>query len=322
MDLMKNAQLRGLMAAALFAALPLLSACEGEPGPAGPPGEPAAAAVGCADCHNASTVITAKTLQWEQSKHWWGGNFTRGTNASCAGCHSSEGFTQRIDAGLQPNQLTAGIANPTPIKCRTCHQIHTTHTEADWALRVSEPVTLMVSGTTYDRGAGNLCASCHQPRTAPPSMGAGQVQITSAGWGPHRTQAATLLGIGAYAPAGNPGIHHMAVQNGCVTCHMGGERVHTKTAQLAGCRTCHEGLNSFDRNGIQTEVKALQAELRQLLLANGIMRSNGQATVGSYPEEVAGAFWNYQYVYYDRSSGVHNPQYVKGLLQASIAALE
>jgi hypothetical protein len=323
MDLMKNAEPRWLLSATLLAALPLLAACEGAVGPAGPPGPEGSAAVAtCGGCHDPSTNITAKTMQWEKSKHAWGGNFVRGTSATCAGCHSSEGFTTRIAAGLQPNQLTSGVANPTPIKCRTCHEIHTTHTEADWALRVRDPVTLMVSGATFDKGAGNLCASCHQPRAGPPEIGSGEVQVTSGSWGPHRSQAAALLGIGGYSSSSAPGVHYMAVQNSCVTCHMGPERVHTKTAQLAGCRSCHEGLSTFDRNGVQTEVKALYAELGKLLLANGILRSNGQAAVGTHPEVVAGALWNYRFVYYDRSYGVHNPGYVKGLLQASIDALK
>jgi hypothetical protein len=305
-------------------AMALLVACEGPPGPAGIVGpEGPSGAATCAGCHNAETTLAVKTMEYEQSKHWWGGNRVRGTSAACAGCHASEGFTARIAAGLQPNEVTAGITTPTAIRCRTCHQLHETHTPDDWALRGQGPVTLMVSGAIFDKGAGNLCASCHQPRAAPPVRGSGDFAITSPNWNAHRTQAAALLGVGGYGlSSSGPGVHYMAIQDACVTCHMGPSRVHTKRAQLAGCRTCHEGLGSFDRNQVQTQVTALFDELEKLLLANGILRPNGQAQVGTYAEQVAGAFWNYKFVYYDRSSGVHNPGYIKELLQSSIDALK
>jgi len=302
----------------------ILTGCDGAVGPVGPQGPegPSAALPPCVGCHNDETIITAKTLQWEQSKHAWGGNYVMGTSATCAGCHSSEGFTDRIAAGLQPDEVTAGEPSPTPIKCRTCHQTHTTYTTADWELTTREPVTLMVSGATYDSGAGNLCANCHQPRQAPPEVGAGEVEITSGDWNAHRTQAATLLGVGGYGETFGAGTHQVAVEDGCVTCHMGPDRIHTKEAQLAACQTCHGGLDTFDRNGVQTRMRALYDELEGLLLANGILLSDGQAKVGTYPEEVAGAFWNYQFVRYDRSWGVHNPSYIRLLLQASIDALK
>jgi hypothetical protein len=314
---------RWLLAGTLCMAISILVACEGPAGPAGLSGpEGPSGAMGCAGCHNAQTTLAVKTMEYEQSKHWWGGNHVRGSSPACAGCHASEGFTTRVEAGLQPDEVTAGVTTPTPIRCRTCHQIHETHTPDDWALRVQGPVILMASGATFDRGAGNLCASCHQPRAAPPERGGGDVEITSPRWDAHRTQAAVLLGLGGYGPSSGPGIHYMAIQDACVTCHMGPSRVHTKDAQLPGCQTCHEGLGSFDRNSVQTQVNALFDELEELLLANGILRPNGQAEPGTYAEEVAGAFWNYKFVYYDRSSGVHNPGYIKELLQSSIDALK
>src|SRR5512137_575828 len=66
----------------------------------------------CSDCHNDSTLVLAKTLQWEKSVHATGGNYVRATSASCAGCHSSEGFTKRIAAGINPDKVTGGETNP------------------------------------------------------------------------------------------------------------------------------------------------------------------------------------------------------------------
>jgi hypothetical protein len=48
----------------------------------------------------------------------------------------------------------------------------------------------------------------------------------------------------------------------------------------------------------------------------------GNPVVGTYPEEQAGALWNYIRVEEDRSLGVHNSAYIKALLQAGIDALK
>jgi len=48
----------------------------------------------------------------------------------------------------------------------------------------------------------------------------------------------------------------------------------------------------------------------------------GSAVTGTYSSDVAGARFNYQMCLEDRSNGVHNPKYVKALLQNSIEALQ
>lgn len=88
------------------------------------------------------------------------------------------------------------------------------------------------------------------------------------------------------------------------------------------CLSCHGELDDFDRNGVQTEVKALQDELRALLLADGIMDETGLTVKGTYSSAQVGAFWNYKYVGADGSSGVHNPAYTKALLKSAIDALK
>jgi hypothetical protein len=287
----------------------------GATGTAGPAGSDT-----CSDCHNDTTLILSKRLQWDQSGHATGGAYVRGTSATCAGCHSSEGFTERIAVGLDPDEVDEGVPNPTPQNCRTCHQIHTTYTRADFALKTTSPVTLMVSEETFDTGEGNLCANCHQPRRGAPEVGSGDVEITSTHWGPHHgMQAAMLLGVGGYGEPGSPSGHYMMVEEGCPVCHMA-EKNHTLEPSTAACESCHGELDTFDRNGVQTEVQALFDELEELLEAEGLLH-DGHPVVQTVSEAQAGALWNYLVVAEDGSLGVHNSQYAKALLEAGLEAL-
>jgi len=40
------------------------------------------------------------------------------------------------------------------------------------------------------------------------------------------------------------------------------------------------------------------------------------------PEAVANAMWNYKFVVYDKSNGVHNPAYTKALLEAALETMK
>src|SRR5690606_24509754 len=112
-----------------------------------------------------------------------------------------QGFLEVAGTGLATT--TAPIEDPLPQNCYTCHQIHRTYTEADWALTQDQPVTLWVGGQTLDFGKGNLCISCHQARSYSPALPdpatGGTVNITNSRYGPHHgPQGLMLPGIGGY----------------------------------------------------------------------------------------------------------------------------
>ncbi|MDZ4231016.1 MAG: cytochrome c3 family protein [Dehalococcoidales bacterium] len=270
------------------------------------------------------------------STHGTGTAYGRSTSAGCAGCHSSEGWVARIAAGISnPDNVQQGVTNPTPPNCRTCHDIHNTYTEADFALRTTEPVTLYASGATFDMGEGNLCATCHQPRREMEAVD-GVVKVDSTHWGPHHgPQSTMLLGIGGAGVSGGPSGHYMAVTEGCPVCHMANDR-HEMKAAVSACQSCHSGLTNFDYNGVQTEVEGLLQELAELLMAKGMLASASHEpyhagialsdlhpVVGNYPEAQAAALWNFIYISVeDSSKGVHNSKYTIDLLESSIAALQ
>jgi hypothetical protein len=281
----------------------------------------------CIACHNDTTVITGKQTALSEAVHGTGEAYVRGTNAGCAGCHSGGGFSKMVADGLTPDTVESGDPNPTRQDCRTCHQIHTSYTTADWALETTAQVALYaLEGAIYNGGKGNLCANCHQPRrgidAADPN---GNIAVTSTHWGPHHgPQSAMLLGLaGAGDVVGRPSAHAMLVRDTCVTCHIGKDDSHTFEPVLSSCLDCHQDAEDFDIDGVQTEVEALIAEVGELLKAKGLLDEEGHAVVGVYPAAQASALWNYIYIALeDKSKGVHNSGYTKALLEAAVEALQ
>lgn len=326
-----------LIFAVLVVGVLVLAACAGQEGPEGPQGlegpagsqgDPGAAGevtisdLTCTECHNDTPLILSKRLQWDQSIHATGGNYVRGTSSSCAGCHSSEGFSARVAAGLNPDEVEEGVASPSPQNCRTCHQIHTTYTGADFALETTDPVVLFQSGETFDMGLGNLCANCHQPRRGFPEAVDGEVEVTSTHWGPHHgMESAFLLGVGGALVEGSPSAHYSLVTEGCPACHMGDERNHTMEPDVDRCQACHADLEDFDRNGVQTEIKEMFEEAKELLVAKGLLDEEGHPVVGTYPEAESAALWNFLVIEEDSSDGVHNSAFARALLEQVLEVL-
>ncbi len=303
---------------------------QGPPGPQGDPGPPgsfSAADVTCTECHNDSTLITGKRFAWAESAHGSGEVFARyGTRLPCASCHSGATFSERIAAGLDPDDVETAVPDPTRQDCRACHQIHTTYTAADFALETEEPVNLFAyEGATYDGGEGNLCVNCHQGRRDLPAAENGVITGISSHWGPHHgPQSAMLLGIGG-SVEGSPSAHYQLVEDTCVGCHMGPERNHSYEPAVDRCQACHADAEDFDIDGVQTQVQALVDELGELLVAEGVLSENGpdgHPTVTEAPENIAIALWNWIYVSHeDQSMGVHNADYTIALLEAGLEAL-
>ena len=308
---------------------------EGPAGPAGPQGEPgpapAASDLTCTECHNDTTLIVSKEAQFrENSVHGTGEAFERGEEGNCAGCHGTEGAKARINAGLLPHDASVeGVVNVSPFDCRTCHNIHMTYTGEDWALTgAQQPVKLEFTDGTFDGGAGNLCANCHQIRNPQPEVVDGNVEITSARFGTHYgVESQMLLGEGGLGLTGEPSPHYKGVDNTCVACHMGTERNHTYLPEVERCTECHSDLEDFDNNGVQTEVAAMLEELHTLFVDKGLMNPEtdlwnaSSSTPLVVPEAVAQAMWNYKFVTYDQSMGVHNSAYAKDLLAAALETM-
>jgi hypothetical protein len=231
--------------------LGVLQGCKGPEGPAGPAGESKilqlegfAPDINCGDCHNpdqdSTYFVWAKRYQWELSKHYYGGDYER-NSTPCAGCHTTEGYVQRMLAGNPTQDQWGGIVtdhvDASPPGCFACHS---PHSNGNFAFRTVSPVTLLspmsgVSNQTVDMGTGNVCLSCHQPRDLSPQMpqtatATDTMTITNSRWYPHYgVQGLMFKGVGAGGGFEFPGKtyanspHASAsgiMTGGCPTCHM------------------------------------------------------------------------------------------------------
>ncbi|MFB6317813.1 hypothetical protein [Saccharicrinis sp. FJH54] len=320
----------------LFAimATALIISCEG---PAGMDGVDANST--CKQCHNDANM-TLKSVEYELSGHGAGTNVAyAGGRKSCARCHSNEGFIETLHTGMDTTAFDIPI--PTRISCETCHDFHESldfETDGpDFALRAKDPVTFIINGETVDfEASSNLCANCHQPRTAGPSLADETFRISSTHWGPHHGPQATYVdGLGAVEFSGSesypePGTSTHASAGACVMCHMGestgeGSEMHgghTFSANVANCTACHTDATSFDIGGVQTEVEGLLEEIAAVLESNNVLDAEGHVVPGTYSSTLAAAYYNYIGIEEDRSMGVHNPEYIIAVLKNTLAAIQ
>jgi hypothetical protein len=324
----------GVLFAVFALSILLITGCSGERGVKGDSGT-----AECIQCHSDNTTIVAINGQWEHSIHATGGNFERNT-PPCSGCHTSEGFVALVNTGAPGTP-----ENPSPVGCFACHE---PHTNKNFNLRTSSPVTLEIGGSTYDRGSSNLCANCHHARALTPPLTGGEVTINSNRWGPHHgPQADILNGTGAYVFEGatyRNSPHSTHVTNGCPTCHMaaaygtqaGGHTMSltydshgTETDLVAGCNNddCHSGLANFNIDGLQDSVETYLSNLRTALVEASLLDDASDLPNASTAHPLvmsadqAGALYNYLLLEADRSGGVHNSKYVLDALKASIGVL-
>jgi len=294
--------------------------------------------VTCLVCHSSDNIESVQG-QFAMSVHSAGAIAVdyAGGRASCAECHSHEGFVQYAVLG----DVLGDITNPSAWECNTCHGLHKTFESEDYALRLNDPINPKFDPTmTMDlMGNSNLCANCHQSRRAEPNISnpGDTFRITSTHYGPHHgAQANVVYGAGFAEIPGEvaypaPGGSNHLTEASCTGCHMGsfdkGQGGHTFNPSLASCNNCHsESSEDFNYGGVQTDVHDKLIVLRDKLIALGVVEGDEEhgyhPVVGTYPMIQAQAFFNWIGLEEDRSLGAHNPKYVKALLANTLAALE
>ena len=266
---------------------------------------------------------------------------SEGRLTSCYRCHYTPGYIGAVESGIDFHDFSYGsdaldeIPKDTPnVSCSVCHDPHEADSENPFGLRTGS--------------AGTACDTCHYEK-----------------W-----QNAILEGVAG--PFGN-GYHYPGedydvtnwhrTEDKCVLCHMntasaptddsgilmiGGHTFRMRdfgpdntpytdddTLNIAVCQSCHQGLDSFDRNGFQTEIQHLLENLRDLLMENNhdflpankpgnCARCHKGGTVEFLDDPnfiLDNAYTNYKLIANDRSRGIHNPAYIKKLLQDSINSI-
>ena len=304
----------------------------------------------CIQCHGAATHHI-KGMEWTNSAHAITTNDPAG-NASCVGCHTNNGFIDRIN-GVGPADLSYDA-----ISCQTCHEPHgeTVPSTDQHLVRTLAAVTLADGTQVTTAGMGTLCMNCHQAR-----QNAVKYAATTAGsahFGPHEgPQADMLMGANGFTYGENipSSAHREIVADTCVACHsqtpgstdpaLGQVGGHTFKMSFAGnatipaeqmvgaCQNCHGSdittfnfpLMDYDGDGVidgaQTEVQHLLDQLAVMLPPVGQAKST--LTIdATWTQPQLEAAYNYLFVQNDGSHGVHNMAYTVGLLKASIADMK
>jgi len=243
----------------------------------------------CGTCHASAhhptytewqdSIHATANLEWQNSTHF---------TAECQQCHSADYiFAASVPADAKAEDFKLGIT------CVVCHDPHSVKNE----FQLRAPVR-------------DLCGRCHTDEQPVP------------GESVHHSTVEMYTGVGGYEFPGEvyTNSYHTQIEESCAACHMYTAPFdatsntaisgHTFEPRIEACRECHEGLQTFDRNGKQTIIQGLLDELKAKLDAATAEDENGLSYVR--------AKFNYDFVSADGSTGVHNFKYARKLLQDSI----
>ncbi len=329
--------------------------CHG-PGSAhtGATGLPVEMAAGlCGQCHEGTHHPTYS--EWQSSGHA-GIEEEAAGRASCAKCHNGLLADTYLDDPAGWSNPTSDPAESGPIACATCHDPHGSGNPGD--LRngsISDPV-LPNSILTEASGAGRLCMHCHNGRRAE-SQVESQIQDGTEHFGPHHSlQGDMLAGVNAYEKVNETfpwsSSKHILVEDACVTCHTHAHAGdpehgipnftgHNFEPTVEACAPCHGTLADFSEimakqdfdddgtiEGVQVEIEGLLVKLEEAIIdasttaeARAILETSFEDSLGSprvttVDQRKAG--YNWAFVSFDGSMGVHNTTYAVQLLQQSI----
>ncbi len=263
----------------------------------------------------------------------------------CYPCHYTPGYIGAVESGEEFHhfsyepEILSEIPKDTPnVSCSVCHDPHSASESNPYGLRTGS--------------AEKACDTCHYEKWQNALL-EGLAGTFGNGYhypdedytpfsgenNPHRTEEKCVL-------------CHMDTsidatdENGVLT--IGGHTFRMRdfgadsipsteddTLNKAVCQRCHGPVPTFDINGVQTEVQDLLRQLENLLTGNnhGFLPANepgncarchkgGTVPFRDDPDNILeNAYTNYKLIANDRSRGIHNPGYIKKLLQDSIDSI-
>ncbi|MBC8402820.1 MAG: T9SS type A sorting domain-containing protein, partial [Candidatus Marinimicrobia bacterium] len=278
------------------------------------------------------------------------------TSGSCARCHTGGGFIQHVE-DLAENPYPGGMATASCQACHDPHSVENTHQLRTLeTTTLMNGVTITEGGTgklcmnchMTRRDANSYAEVGNTSSHFGPHYGV-QADMLA---------ATNAIMFGQQLPT-SP--HLTATENACVDCHMYNDNGHddnnvpleygghsfnmsdpiTGREHVEACASCHGDvgttfaeklffMNGFaDHDGDGT-VEGLQDEVHGLLDELAAALPHADSVAGYDPHDRPTLEWtrteikaayNYDYVYYDHSYGIHNPAYTVALLKVSIQAL-
>jgi predicted CXXCH cytochrome family protein len=231
----------------------------------------------------------------------------------CAPCHTKQGYQQVILGG---DESSAPYEEPVGIVCVTCHDPHS-----------GEAGTGMLRAGEVEKSCG-----CHDRifRNEPDYFSVCPQGYIVEGTGGKELEGKTY-------PVGK----HATVEKNCAGCHMvqvtdqelvdrvGGHtfKVATKgdapiVMNTQGCLGCHDSMGLERMRESQAKTKKLMDTLADLLPKRAEAPDEPKFPADpTLSEKESMASYNYYTVLQDGTRGVHNPSYVRQLLQDSIDAI-
>jgi hypothetical protein len=308
----------------------------------------------CGDCHNGPHHPTYE--EWQTAGHSQINGYPAG-RTTCVKCHNGAYAHEYLDdpAGFDNPD---SVEDMQPIACAVCHNMHGTDNVGNLRNAAATDVVLPDGSVIPEAGAGRLCMSCHNGRRTPEDVDE-QVEEGDDHFGPHHSvQGDMLAGTGAYEAVA-PGFEfrssrHLQIEDGCVHCHTNPAvdeatgatfTGHTFQPTVKACQTCHGSVVSFEDvgasedydgngaiEGTQLEIDGLMAQLYEAILDASSSPDNRAAIEADFEGSIGdaaistraqrAAAYNYFFVEFDQSRGVHNARYAVQLLQQSILALD
>lgn len=299
----------------------------------------------CGQCHEAEPYHT-KNIEWNLSRHAVATRYPTGEDrAACVACHSGLGFVDSLDGR---EEVRTGYE---AITCAACHDPHDATNPHQ--VRVVPDVELANGDIITAGGTGKLCMQCHKARADGEEAGAKY----SKRFGPHHSnQADMLAGMNAveYGLEIPSTSHLYALDDGCATCHMAEPGSDNAAHLLAGghtfkpvydngtpedssddvdmvgaCTDCHGPVKDFNLKTVDHNndglIEGVKVEVQKIMDALAMkLPPIGEPTIEvaeDFTVSQLQAAYNYVFVDYDHSKGIHNTRYTVGILKASIADL-
>ncbi|MFN8546511.1 MAG: cytochrome c3 family protein [Candidatus Eisenbacteria bacterium] len=311
----------------------------------------------CGQCHNGTHHPTYD--EWHTGAHA-APIEEAALRASCAKCHNGLLGAQFLDDPEAFRNPSADLTAMTPHTCSVCHDPHGNGNPGALRDAAVTDRALPNSHLVEKAGAGRLCMSCHNSRRTDNDIRT-QINNGSAHLGPHHSvQGDMIAGVNAYTKVDSTFAwstsRHIEIQDACITCHthphegdpengIANFTGHTFRPTVEACQPCHGTIEEFDQvmahndydgdgtvEGVQNEVDGLLDILKETIIAatatqegRDALRADfevkmGDATITT-PDQRRAAY-NWAFVSFDGSHGVHNATYSIQLLQRSILFLD